>query len=141
MNKVIVILLLCGLLAACTKNGNYPSTPDLTYESVSGNVIPNNSAFEINMKVRDAEGDISDSVFYHQDNIDLNIAPFVGKVVPSFPQKRNLDAQISLIIKNNEYQLSAGNTPDTLTFSVYLKDQAGHISDTIKTPPVVFLKQ
>jgi hypothetical protein len=145
MKKGFIIVLSVLIFAACNKNNNYPSTPQITLKSISSNVIPNGDSLQVDIGFRDKEGDIQDSVFV-EENMGYD-SLFLSYPMPSsIPQQSNMSGDIYLTF---DYGTGVGgfalrtpqraNTPDTDVLKIYIKDLAGHISDTVQTPPIIVL--
>ncbi|MBX6380749.1 hypothetical protein [Thermoflavifilum aggregans] len=144
MIRLIVIVVLAGLLfTACSKNHGFPSTPQITLESVNPLELGNGETLQIVLDFKDAEGDIQDSVFVRED-VGYDYYDIFYPMPGDIPKQRNMQGQIILSLP---YGSGAGgfavaaprrpNLPDTAIFYIYIKDLQGHISDTVKTPPVI----
>ena len=142
----IFIALLGGLLGVigCGKSGNFPTTPDLKYQSVYPMELSSMDSVAITCSFRDQEGDIQGSVWYKVNNLTTpaNTTEFdnYGHDVPKFPEQKNMEGTIITILKPG-VDFSVGSTQgggsDSIYFELYLKDVAGHISDTVRTDTVL----
>jgi hypothetical protein len=134
LNLIILSAILLSVIS-CGKSKNFPSTPDLTFKGISPSEVRASDSVQIVCGFRDAEGDIQDSIFYKASNNNV-FAPYA---IPNFPAQRNMEGNIILVLERDlDFSTPVGGAAaDTLSFDVYLKDRAGHISDTVRTTKVV----
>jgi hypothetical protein len=123
------------LALSCGKNGDYPSVPDLTFKSIGPSDVYSGDSLAITCGFKDKEGDINgDSIFFRANNA----AVFAPYQIPNFPQQGNLQGDIILVLQSNDLSFPAGpGAVDTVYFDVYIRDRRGHISDTVRTTPVL----
>ncbi len=139
MMKRFGALAVIGVLAAlsCGKNGNFPSTPYLGFTSISPDHLVNGdtaNVITIVCEFRDAEGDLSGPVFFQQSNNPVGFDSLY--VLPNLPDQKNMKGNLILQLHNNDIFYPPSTGTDTVTFSMYIKDDAGHISDTIQTSKI-----
>ena len=142
--KKLCLLLACAitvLITSCGKNKNFPSTPRLTFKSISPQSLSNNSndsTLTIVCSFKDAEGDITGPVYFMQsNNTDIGYDSLYS--LPGLPARKNMEGDIILQLGSNDIYFPGGSSVDTVTFSLYIKDEAGHTSDTVKTSKVVLI--
>lgn len=129
------------LIASCSKNGSFPTSPDLTFKTITPQEVHNGDSIQVVCSFRDKEGDLQDSIFYRPNSLLNNAGDsgvFGDYQIPNFPTHRNLEGDIILVLYGGlDYQVPIGGASDTLYFDIFIKDRAGHSSDTVKTTPVV----
>ncbi|MCL6524086.1 MAG: hypothetical protein K6T34_05425 [Thermoflavifilum sp.] len=144
MNRIICIAVWALLLlTACSKNKGFPTTPQITLESVNPLELGNGETLQIVLNFKDAEGDIQDSVFVRED-VGYTYYDIFYPLPSDIPKQKNLQGQIILYLPYGTgpggFAVAAPqrpNLPDTAVFYIYIKDLQGHISDTVKTPQVI----
>lgn len=144
---LIGAVLLAMVWMACSKDA-YKTTPTLTFNSVNGNVFQAGQQVDFSFTVSDKEGDLQDSIFLQRISsaacTDNNIT--TGYPMPTIVTSKFLKANIDLIFSYRNpspplIQLEGcSQENDTATFRFWIKDNAGHVSDTVKAPPIVLLK-
>jgi hypothetical protein len=144
MRSFLSFIIGAVLLTACDKD-TFKSRPQLTLKSVSSTTVPANGNLKIILRLSDLEGDIDKSFFFvkktttrctnsnfldsqlYQIPTDIPRSKFFsGDVVFSFTYPFELQPRC--------------NRPDTATFSFWIKDNAGNISDTAITPKIIILR-
>ena len=146
--KKVNILLLIGLLSfivlgstACKKNDDKNGIPTLTIKSFSStDLLEFSDSLNLTFSYEDSDGDIgyydadSSSVYIQDKRLtkpDLyyikplnppNLAPFIKG-----------DIQLGL---KNMFMLGSGTT-ETTSFTIWLKDRKGNISNSIVTPDII----
>src|SRR5699024_2067623 len=124
----IGILLAVWGLASCGKDNNFPSTPDLKFQSIYFDKDSNRVVITCSFK--DKEGDIQGTIWFKTYQITpggTNEGVFGQYPVPDFPSQNNMEGDIILILKQIDF---TGVSPgDSLYFDLYLKDKAEHVSD------------
>lgn len=126
------------LLASCGKNSNFPSTPDLTFKSISPNVAEagKDTLISIICSFKDAQGDIAGPVYYRQSNFPDFDSLYS---LPGLPEQPNMQGNIILQLHSNDIIFPTSSGADTVTYLLFIKDKAGHISDTVETSKVVLI--
>jgi hypothetical protein len=133
--NLLILSLIVLLAISCSKKGDFPSVPDITFKSIGPSVVRTGDSISIVLGFKDKEGDINgDTVFFRASNSSV----FGSYRIPEFPAQHNLEGNIILILQNNDFAdpNSAGGI-DTIYFDLYIKDLHGHLSDTVQTSPVV----
>ena len=139
---------ICGMLFLACGKDSFNSKPSLEFLSTAGNDLEQGDLLQINLMVRDKEGDISDTLFVESFTRRCpNSIRMLKPPMPEIPPKANLEAKISLNylvnVANGEYPtwtLDLCRFSDTLEMSFWIKDKAGNISDTIKLPQPIIIK-
>jgi hypothetical protein len=62
MKNYFLTGLLLMIIVSCSKD-TFQSKPQLTLKSVSSNVVPVNSGFQVTMRLTDKEGDFYDTIW------------------------------------------------------------------------------
>lgn len=143
MKKYPIFIVLLGIIAAvgCGKSGNYPSTPDLKYKSIYPHEFSTSDSVAITCNFKDAEGDIQDSVWFKVYNITTpedSTPKFASYPMPQdFPAQKNMEGNIILILKpGQDFTIGQGHN-DSVYFDIFIKDNAKHISDTVRSDTVL----
>src|SRR5699024_10652861 len=121
---------------------SYPSAPYLKYESISPKELNTSQEVTITCHFKDKEGDLGGrhGIWYKAINLTTlsNTTDFdsARHPVPNFPQKNNVGGTLIVKLKPDGIDFSIG-TPqgggsDSVYFELFLRDQAGHYSDTIR---------
>lgn len=129
-------------MAACSKD-NYTSTPKLTFKSVNGTVFPQSANIDFKLEVTDKEGDIQDTMWFEKNSFSCGADGYIlsPNRVPNFTSRKDLKAEI-----NVNLFIGAGGIPscsdrdDSCYFRFWIKDKAGHTSDTVQSPTIKILK-
>lgn len=131
-------LALPALLTSCGKKDHFPSTPDLQFESINPNVAEagKDTLISIVCSFKDKEGDIGGFVYFRQSNFPDFDSTYS---LPSLPQQPNMQGNIILQLHSNDIIFPFSSGTDTVTYFLYIKDQAGHTSDTVETSKVVLI--
>lgn len=131
---------------ACSKD-KYNSTPTLTFNNVNGNVFGAGSFIDFSFQVTDKEGDLQDTIFMQRISsacTDNNyVSPFaMPQTLPKKFLKADIDLQFVFRNPLPPYTTMEGcsERDDTARFKFWIKDNAGHVSDTVQAPPIVLLK-
>jgi hypothetical protein len=125
-------------LASCGDKGSFPSTPDLRFKSISPNVAEagKDTLISIICSFKDEEGDIAGPVYYRQSNFPDFDSLYS---LPGLPAQPNMQGNIILQLHSNDIIFPVSSGSDTVTYFLYIKDKAGHISDTVETAKIVLL--
>jgi hypothetical protein len=147
----IVLIILC--LATCTKD-SYNTTPTLKFESVNATEFPQQAVVKFNLTCTDKEGDVVDTIWVQRISKVAACSTLVSGIdsfpIPDFHPTKNVraDFQFSYTYAGafapNLQACTIGNsesTTDTSYFRFWMHDKAQHISDTVQSPDLVFLKQ
>ena len=143
---------------SCLKAPDYPIEPVINFISLSKDVVKqsqfNLDSTYITFGFTDGDGDLGDKdsviIFLTDQRIKTN--PIVYKI-PLLAQNsgaKGISGEIKLRVYSECCIYPNGETPcfpsityptDTLVYSLYIKDRAGHKSNIIYTPPIILLCQ
>ncbi|MEP7255999.1 MAG: hypothetical protein ABI666_09485 [Ferruginibacter sp.] len=145
MRYSLVFTIAIFLLMACKKD-NFTTAPQISFKSISPNVVDNTSATPIlTIHVTDAEGDLGlngkDTAFIYMKNLKTNtfdslLFPDLQAVAKS-NFKADVDIDISKVLRCKSLPGFPLHT-DTLYFQVYIKDFAKNKSNVIVTDDPVY---
>lgn len=153
LKLLIVALLIVGCIT-CTKT-SYNTSPTLKFENVNATVFPQGSVVTFNLTCTDKEGDVVDTIWVQRIS-KVSACSLLTRVdsfpIPNFNPPKNVKAGFALT-----YNYPAGgqagaslaacsdansiSTTDTSYFRFWMHDEAQHVSDTVQSPDLVFLKQ
>jgi len=140
----LVFIFLLGLLACSKEKQEYDSAPTLEFISVSpstANAQQDSIIFKI--KYFDGDGDLganspnAKNLFLIDSRIHLSDGYRISQLAPSgaaIPIQGTLDVVLSNVA------LTDSSNQQTATFSIYVVDRAGHISNTVTSPVVTINK-
>lgn len=144
------ILILCGLtliISSCKKN-QFSTSPQLTFESLSTEVLAPGNTITITLKYTDKEGDIQDSLFVQKltQNCEQSNFEAYYKISDQVPTQQNSEGEILVTygyltgqaIPEIKGPVCLEN--DTCVLRFVLSDKMKNKSDTVTTPPFVILK-
>lgn len=149
----VIILIIIGCIT-CSKD-SYNTTPSLKFESVNGNVFPQQSVISFELTCTDKEGDVIDTIWVQRIS-KVSACQYLSGIdsfpIPNFFPPKNVKAQFDFT-----YNYPAGgqaganlgacsdansiSTTDTSYFRFWMHDKAQHVSDTVQSPVIVLLKQ
>lgn len=155
--KIFLLLSLVALFASCVKKpGSYPPEPQIYYLSTRPNLVnfkDTSSGVKIELKFTDGDGDIGrdpkqevNSVFirYSKDTssgTDYTFPqpfPFIDENMR--PKDGGLEGFITINLGRQYFSvtdsLHLALGKDTVYWDVYIKDDAGHKSNVIRTDPI-----
>jgi hypothetical protein len=141
------------LILACSK-GKLTTTPTLELKSLNTKVVPINGTLRVDIKVRDKEGDISDTFYVrkirlNKRTVSTTLRDSFFYSVPEVPSKTfhsefQIDLDYQTILSALDPHIPGSNPPrnepDTLMLKFSLKDKARHISDTLVIPQIVVIR-
>jgi len=153
MRLIFAIVIVCLLVLACSK-GKLTTTPKLELKSTNTKIVPINGVLRVEIKVRDKEGDVSDTFYVRKIRLNKRVVAtlrdsFYYKV-PEVPSKTynsefqiDLDYQTIISAINPPNQIGSNppqKEPDTLMLKFALKDKGNHISDTLVIPQIIVIR-
>ncbi len=153
MKKLLIAGFVLVALLACNKD-KYQTKPQISLRSIGGKVVPVNGVLNVVLNYTDKEGDISDSMFIKKIRLNKTVVATLRDSlrykIPDFP---NYDkGQIDLALQYQNHLISASNPPpipgsnpsvpqpDTLVLKFWIRDKAGHVSDTVTTDQIVIIR-
>jgi len=147
----VIVLMIFGFIT-CSKD-SYNTSPALKFESVNATVFPQQSVVTFNLTCTDKEGDVVDTIWVQRIS-KVTPCQYLNSidsfVIPNFNPPKNVKADFEF---NYNYasafppnlaacsDASSLSTTDTSYFRFWMHDKAQHVSDTVQTPDLVFLKQ
>lgn len=139
MKRLYLILVpaLAILVSSCGKHGHFSSTPSLTFKSIGPDEVTSGDSLQVLCAFTDKEGDIQDSIYFRASN---SLTPdFAGYAIPDFPSQPNLQGNIILeLYPGLDFPTPTGGAEaDTVYIDLFIKDKAGHASDTVQTTPIL----
>ena len=142
----IAVLMMFGFIT-CTKD-SYNTSPTLKFENVNASVFPQPSVVIFNLQCTDKEGDVVDTIWIQRISkvsACTSLSRIDSFVIPEFDPPKNVKADFEF--KYNYGSIQPPNlgacslADDTSYFRFWMHDKAHHISDTVQSPDLVFLKQ
>lgn len=147
MKKIIALSAIIFAFAGCKKDDVAGDTPVLTFKTASALDIPADvKMLTFTFQLKDGDGDTEDSLYVN--DIRFGTDKYQGVAMPSLESHKGikLDAEVTLYVSdegdNIFMRLRDGRdpnivpNPDTLQYRVFVKDNAGHSSDTLLLPKV-----
>lgn len=143
------LLILLLLVAGCTRKSTLSEVPKITFNSLNPQVLRAGSSTEatqISFTVEDGDGDIGFGTrnLYLVDSRDESE---VAMIIPTIPQEyqpqKGLKGTVEVIYLAAWLSLRPDTnhlTRDTLRWKIYIKDEAGHTSNTIYTDSLYLFK-
>jgi len=159
MRSIAGICLLCSLIHwSCLKAPEYPIEPVINFISVSKDVMKqsdfNQDSTYVTFGFTDGDGDLGDAdsvnIFVTDERIARNPTIFKIPLLSQSAGAKGISGEIRLrmfseccIFPNGQQpcEPSAQFPTDTLTYSIYIQDRAGHKSNVIYTTPIILLCQ
>jgi len=150
--KLLVAILIMLGCVTCSKD-SYNTTPTLKFESVNATEFPQGSTVIFRLQCTDKEGDVVDTIWIQRiSKVPAcdTLSGITQFAIPDFNPTKNVKADFTFTygyaspfppnlsactIANNE------SATDTSYFKFWMHDKAHHISDTVQSPDLVFLKQ
>ncbi len=153
MMKVLGILLMMGIMIGCGSNEPvFPIVPKIEFLSISKTEVKEFEDIDIVIKYQDGDGDIgneiSDSLNYDLFLLDQRPGlptPFYDGIIrynlPNLTtetRKPSIQGTIKINVQGL-VRLNPLLARENCAFGIYLKDRAGHHSDTVFTPKFVII--
>ena len=149
MKRIFVFCVLALAIAACNKD-KVESTPHLKFKSFSSDVVNYNGTLQATLEFTDQEGDL-DSVLIMRERINKKGPTsfnFFYDYVPEFGNQNRGELFLTFpgVDQTLDFNQSAiridatHNEPDTLMMRFYVKDKAGHVSDTTPAKRLIVIR-
>lgn len=142
----IFSIFLLFLMTGCNKT-KYETTPSLKFESVNTKELHREQLLKFTLSFTDAEGDISNVISVKKIVPNCSDSEYDQDYdVPKFPATKNQKGEIVVQFGyGGDYSGFQVGDPqcmenDTAVFKFALKDLAGHVSDTVSSPPIIIYK-
>ncbi|MEY3436282.1 MAG: hypothetical protein RL335_738 [Bacteroidota bacterium] len=144
MKRQIWTLLSIMFIISCGKD-TFQSKPQLTLKSVSSTTIPVGKDLQIRMRLTDKEGDFVDTIWVSKVTTRCALSNFkdslLYRIPNDAPKTKNFDGEVYISFSYPVELQPRCIRPDTAVFSFWMKDAAGNRSDTVKTQPIIILRQ
>jgi hypothetical protein len=143
--RILCTVLVLAISFACSKD-KYTTRPQLKIKSVNDKFIEPGEILRIILEFTDAEGDVSDSAFIQKVTANCILSDYIDKkLIPDFPIKKDLKGEFLITYGYNIPDLPPLGQPqcnrnDTCVFRIWVKDNAGNVSDTVQTETIVIKK-
>jgi hypothetical protein len=151
MKRIFVFCVLTLAIIACSKD-KVESQPHLKFKSYNSDVVPSNGFLRATLDFTDQEGDL-DSVFVTRQRLNKrgpSYFQFYYGNTPEFGKQNRGELQIDfnvaqdLIFGLPAISVPGSNPPrfepDTLLLRFYVKDKAGHTSDTAAASNLIVIR-
>ncbi len=148
MRPILIIAIISIIATSCNKKTKMANVPKLTFKELSTKTIQAGSEGNVNISFlfEDGDGNIGFGTnnLFLKDSRDTQLIPYT---IPKIPDKFNPESGLKgvilvqfpaafLLLRTDTLHLNT----DTLTWDIYMKDQAGNVSNTITTTPLVLTK-
>ncbi len=152
--KISIFILLCSIgILSCYKTPTYPVEPAIEFVSYNVNqpYIVGDTGI-IRLSFTDGDGDIGNAsssstdsnCFVYKSFVPGFLYPYVIPFIPKKGTTPGISGFIDLKLSSPKGGLFDPTSClvlkhplDTVTFTIQIKDRAGHLSNTINTPPLV----
>lgn len=144
-----LVIVFLGIIAfyCCKKAPSYPATPSLTWLNATPNPVKiGTDSLKLKFLFTDGDGDLGladTSIFITDIRPNNTNTPFTYTFnLPNIPSKgsyKQITGNISVNMFSNNSCRPGHDTRDTVSYSIYVKDKAGNRSNTITTPPIIFI--
>ena len=143
--RILCTVLVLFISFSCSKD-KYTTKPQLKIKSVNDKFIEPGEVLRIVIEFTDAEGDVSDSAFIQKVTSNCILSNYTDKrLIPDFPIKKDLKGEFQITYGYNVTDVQPLGQPqcnrnDTCVFRIWVKDNAGNVSDTVQTETIVIKK-
>ena len=151
MKRIFVFCVLALAILGCNKD-KVESQPHLKFKSFNNDVVASNGFLRVTLDFTDQEGDL-DSIFVTRQRLNKrgpSYFDFYYGSTPEFGNQNRGELQIDfnvgqdLIFSLPAISIPGSNPPafepDTLQLRFYVKDKAGHTSDTAAAKTLVVIR-
>lgn len=151
MHLRTILLSAVVVLTACNKEDDLPGDPMSVVPEIEllttgpSTVVALKDSIEFLLHYQDGDGDLgynspdSLSLYVTDNRIGLTESMFVQLLAPE-------DAQVAiqgelLVELHNTILIDPDAASETVTFSIYLRDRAGNMSNTVTSPPITVVPE
>jgi hypothetical protein len=144
MKKILLLVLVAGLLYACKKDDKIGTKPVISFKGYSvDSIFAELESMDVIISVQDGDGDIEDTLMiaplFDSNGPDQDTFYSIKKMPEIGANKGNsVKADVYIHLQSDEIKLTQGHPDDSLHFVIFIRDNAGHISDTIATPKLPY---
>ncbi len=144
--KIVLLLVLAIIVNSCNKSG-FGTNPSLTFVNANQTKFNTGDNVVFNLSFKQQTGSL-DTLFIKRHSLVCSDTDFVTTLnypVPAFTETKDQTGQIIVSFSyGTQDSLSISNGScyakrDTSIFKFCLKDKAGHLSDTVQSPKLVFV--
>lgn len=148
MKRIFVFCVFTLAITACHKD-KVESQPHLKFKSFNSDIVPSNGFLRTTLEFTDQEGDL-DSVFVIRQRLNKkspSTFQFYYGNTPAYGEQNRGELQVDFdVAKDLIFGLPAISVPgsnppkfepDTLVLRFYVKDKAGHTSDTAASSKLI----
>lgn len=136
--RATFIVLAIGLLTGCKKEDSISNTPSVKYISITPNpAVKYQDEIVITIEYTDGDGDLGENT---ADVKNLFVTDSRNNVTSEFRIPQLAPDNSSIIIRGNlninlppQGFVDDSNNSETVTYSIYVKDRAGNVSNTVQT--------
>lgn len=155
-NVSIAFFLVFGLIQACIIAPDYSIIPEINFEGINKNVIDQGRVRDDSLYIRigftDGDGDIGDEQnkanIFMQDDRDGMLVTYSMPLIPQKGVANGVSGTITVLHTTlfnvccyypnaDPCSIPDKLTTDTVTYSIYIEDRAGHKSNVITMQPIV----
>jgi hypothetical protein len=144
MKKILLLVLVAGLLYACKKDDKIGTKPVISFKGYSvDSVFPGLQQMDVVLNVQDGDGDIEDTLMIaplkdgngpNQDTL------YAIKKMPEIGANKgnSVKAEVYINLLTTDFATGQSIPDDSIHFVIFIRDNAGNISDTIATPKIPY---
>jgi hypothetical protein len=146
--KILIVFLIVTILASCKKD-QYTTAPQLTFNSVNSTSLQKGNLLTFEIGFTDKEGDVQDTMWIQRISkiCPSDVSRTIPYPIPNFTAvsylKGVFEVSYAYNLINAGYPVigtCVASKNDTSYFRFWIKDLAGHTSDTISSPNITFQK-
>ena len=147
--KILILFLSSAIVMVACKKNEYTTAPQLSFISVNSTSLRAGDVLGFNIEFTDKEGDVQDTMWVQRISkiCPVDVSRVIPYPIPSFTAssylKGNFEIDYQYNVINGQYPFigtCSTNKNDTSYFKFWIKDLAGHVSDTVVSPNIAFLK-
>jgi hypothetical protein len=143
MKKILFLSLLALTVIVACKKDSIGTKPVITFVSYSSAPVIASYGLDVTFQVKDGDGDIENmfsfATIYDTSPLDT---VFTHRQMPNLDAHNGTKLTAEVILHLEAIDFTPANSQllkDSLHYLVFVKDNAGNISDTIATPKVEIL--
>ena len=153
-----IMILFLGIISSCITRPDFPIEPEIEFVSMEDNRMIQNSfntdSIRVTFSFTDGDGDLGDkdslNIFIRDSRDQFIASKYRLPELPPEGAQRGVRGEITVTIYTTCCIFPDGTPPceaslefptDTLRYELYIKDRAGHVSNTIQTAPIILVCQ
>lgn len=140
MKKWMLLIVVAIGVASCTKELDVIDTPSLELVAVGpSTVVELQDSIRFVIAYEDGDGDLGENtpeaknLFIRDERINLD---YSFRIVELVPGGASVPIKGQLIVTLPNTVITDGSTSQNVTYSIWVKDRAGHKSNTITAGPI-----